>query len=151
VETTWDGLPVSREAPFAVCVVVWRFGRRGREFLVLHRLAPGGRDYEGDWAWTPPSGARLPGEEPAARRGASCGRRRGSFCRSRRSPLRRPKRSPSTWPSAPPGDGVVLDAEHDRFEWLALDDALVRCQPEVVGRGLASAAVWLEARETTEP
>ena len=70
LERTWDGLPVAREPPYASCVVVWRAGGGGRELLVLHRLAPGGPGYEGDWAWTPPSGARQPGETPgdAARR-----------------------------------------------------------------------------------
>ncbi|MBA3330077.1 MAG: hypothetical protein H0T39_04240, partial [Actinobacteria bacterium] len=62
METTWDGLPVARERPYACCVVVWREGERGREFLLLHRMAPGGAGFEGDWAWTPPSGARQPGE-----------------------------------------------------------------------------------------
>jgi 8-oxo-dGTP pyrophosphatase MutT (NUDIX family) len=63
--TTWDGLPASPEPPYAACVVVWRWAPPGApEFLVLHRLAPGGPGFEGDWAWTPPSGARLPGEPP---------------------------------------------------------------------------------------
>jgi len=33
----------------------------GWEYLPLHR-AHRGAGYAGDWAWTPPSGARLPGE-----------------------------------------------------------------------------------------
>ena len=33
------------------------------EFLLLHRVAPGGPDYEGEWAWTPPAGARQPRED----------------------------------------------------------------------------------------
>lgn len=64
METTWDGLPVAPERPFACAIVVWRAVGGRREFLLLHRLAPGGPGFEGEWAWTPPSGARQPGEEP---------------------------------------------------------------------------------------
>ena len=41
METTWDGLPVARERPYACAVVVWREIDGRREFLLLHRLAPG--------------------------------------------------------------------------------------------------------------
>jgi 8-oxo-dGTP pyrophosphatase MutT (NUDIX family) len=146
VETTWDGLPVAPEPPFAACVVVWREGVDGREFLVLHRLAPGGAGYEGEWAWTPPAGARQPGEEAdeAARRelyeetglalglvpapGASATEEVALYVAQ-----------------ASPGDEIRLDPEHDRFEWLPLDAALDRCLPLVVAQGLANAAAWLDA------
>ena len=146
MRTTWDGLPVAPEPPFAVSVVVWREGVRGPEFLLLHRLAPGGPGYEGDWACTPPSGARLPGEEPddAARRevyeetgltleivsahGATATEDVALYVAQ-----------------AALGDVIVLDAEHDRFEWLSLDDALEWCLPAVVAQGLANAAAWLDA------
>jgi len=49
METTWDGLPVAREAPYACCVVVWRAEAVELEFLVLHR-AHFGPDFAGDWA-----------------------------------------------------------------------------------------------------
>lgn len=42
METTWDGLPAAGERPSACCVVVWREGGTDREFLVLHRVVPGG-------------------------------------------------------------------------------------------------------------
>ena len=45
---------------------------------------------------------------------------------------------------AAPGDEIRLDAEHDRFEWLPLEDALDRCVPPVVADGLANAAAWLD-------
>ena len=60
-ETTWDGLPISPEAPFGASIIVYRSGPQGIEFLLLHR-AHQGPDYEGDWAWTPPAGARWPNE-----------------------------------------------------------------------------------------
>ncbi|MGH2371606.1 MAG: NUDIX domain-containing protein, partial [Chloroflexota bacterium] len=59
--TTWDGLPISDEVPHGATVVVFRRLTGGTEFLLLHR-AHNGPAYEGDWAWTPPSGARFPGE-----------------------------------------------------------------------------------------
>ena len=58
--TTWDGLPVSEEKPYGITAVVFR-RVCGTEVLMLHR-AHRGSDYEGEWAWTPPAGARLPGE-----------------------------------------------------------------------------------------
>ncbi len=59
--TTWDGKPISPEPPFGASVVVYRRGAAGVEFLILHR-AHSGPEFDGDWAWTPPSGARLPHE-----------------------------------------------------------------------------------------
>jgi integrase len=50
MDVTWDGLPVAPEHPTAVAIVTWRRGESGTEFLLLHRLAPGGPEYEGDWA-----------------------------------------------------------------------------------------------------
>ena len=50
---------------------------------------------------------------------------------------------------AAPGEAIVLDVEHDGFEWLSLDDALERCLPAVVAEGLANAAAWLDARRTS--
>lgn len=58
--TTWDGKPVAENPPHGVMVVCWR-GSPASELLILHR-AHNGADYEGDWAWTPPSGARAPSE-----------------------------------------------------------------------------------------
>jgi 8-oxo-dGTP pyrophosphatase MutT (NUDIX family) len=145
VETTWDGLPVAAEPPFAACVVVWREVAGGREFLVLHRLAPGGADYEGEWAWTPPSGARLPGEEPdeAARR--ELYEETGLALELVPAPADRATEDVALYVAqAAPGDEIRLDAEHDRFEWLPLEDALDRCVPPVVADGLANAAAWLD-------
>ena len=145
--TTWDGLPVAPEPPYACAVVVWRDVPSGREFLLLHRHAPGGADYEGEWSWTPPSGARQPGEEPDAAAARELAEEIG---------LRLPL-TPLTGASAtedvalyvaeaPPRAEVVLDDEHDRFLWLPLDEALPKCLPRVVASGLANAAAWLDAR-----
>jgi hypothetical protein len=37
---------------------------------------------------------------------------------------------------APHDAVVVIDAEHDHFAWVALDEAVRRCLPAVVGEGL---------------
>ena len=153
METTWDGLPVAREPPFAVCIVVWREVAVGREFLVLHRLAPGGADYEGEWAWTPPSGARWPGEEPdeAARR--ELHEETGLELEPVAARAARATEDAALYVAqAATGDENRLDAEHDRFEWLPLEDALARCLPPVVAQELANAAAWLDAtRGSQEP
>jgi 8-oxo-dGTP pyrophosphatase MutT (NUDIX family) len=116
MDVTWDGLPVAQNRPYACCVVVWREGERGREFLVLHRLAPGGAGYEGEWAWTPPSGARLPGESPdeAARR--ELREETGLSLPLTPAPEAAPSEDVALYVAqAPTHAEVVLDAEHDRF------------------------------------
>jgi 8-oxo-dGTP pyrophosphatase MutT (NUDIX family) len=64
--TTWDGEPVSRERPHGVTVVVASCAPDGWRFLLLHRAHHGGPAREGDWAWTPPSGSRRPGDDLSA-------------------------------------------------------------------------------------
>jgi 8-oxo-dGTP pyrophosphatase MutT (NUDIX family) len=141
METTWDGLPVARERPYACCVVVWRDGAAGREFLVLHR-AHFGPDFAGDWAWTPPSGARQPDEDVRAAAARELCEETG---------LELPfvqVESPAPevayfLAEAPPGAEVVLDAEHDAHRWLPLEAAAELCLPGVVADGLRRAAAAL--------
>src|SRR5438552_14246756 len=122
MEETWDGVPVAREAPFACCVVVWRRGvGGGREFLVLHR-AHAWLDRDGDWAWTPPSGARQPGEEPDAAAERELREETGlDLPISRIEPLTNDVALYLV--EAPASAEVALDAEHDAFRWLPLDEA----------------------------
>ena len=61
---TYDGLPVSREPPHGATVLVLSRGPTEWRYLVLHR-AHRGLDLDGDWAWTPPAGARFPNENIA--------------------------------------------------------------------------------------
>src|ERR1700734_4096021 len=63
--TTWDGEPISREPPHGATIVVASRAPEGWRYVLLHR-AHHGPDYAGDWAWTPPSGSRKPGEALAA-------------------------------------------------------------------------------------
>ncbi len=144
-ETTWDGLPVAREPPRACCVVVWREGERGREFLVLHRLAPGGAGYEGNWAWTPPSGARLPGETPEAAASRELREETGLLLRLTALPEAAPSGDVALFVAqTPPDADVVLDDEHDEFMWLPLEEAGARCLPVEVADGLMNASAWLD-------
>ncbi|HEY3549647.1 MAG TPA: NUDIX domain-containing protein [Gaiellaceae bacterium] len=137
MEKTWDGLPVAPERPFASCVVVWRGGRE-REFLVLHR-AHFGPDFAGDWAWTPPSGARQPGESPDEAAARELREETGLEL-----PLRRidsPNPDLALYVAEAPCDAeVVLDAEHDAHRWLSLEAAAELCLPETVADGLRAAA-----------
>jgi len=149
METTWDGLPVARERPYACSVVVWREVEGRREFLLLHRLAPGGASFEGDWAWTPPSGARQPGEAADAAAMRELKEEIGLVLPL--TPLLEATASEDVAlyaAQAPPQAEVVLDDEHDRFVWLTLEEALPKCLPPVVAQGLANAAAWIEAQRS---
>ena len=131
--TTWDGLPVAGEPPYGASVLVWQPDGDTVEWLLLHR-AHHGRAYEGDWAWGPPSGARLPGE-----RLEQCARRElleeaGIVAE----PISTPCGS-AEWPlfavrvDAP---AVVLSPEHDAWEWLPTGAACDRCLPAAVADGI---------------
>ncbi len=139
---TWDGQPISPEPPYGAAVVVYRAGAVGLEFLILHR-SHGGADHEGDWAWTPPSGARRPGE-PVER----CATRELAEETGLRLPLRPAPVAPEDWAvflaQAPVGVEVRLDAEHDRFAWVSGADAVARCQPERVSAPLGEIVRALE-------
>jgi 8-oxo-dGTP pyrophosphatase MutT (NUDIX family) len=122
---------------------VWRRAGDGREFLILHRRAPGGVEFEGDWAWTPPSGARQPAEEAtaAARREL---REETGLTLSVATVPRSPSDDVARFVAEAPRDAeIVLDDEHDRFLWLRLDEAVGRCRPAQVGAGMMQAAASL--------
>jgi 8-oxo-dGTP pyrophosphatase MutT (NUDIX family) len=141
---TSDGRPVSREPPYGASVLVWRRAQAGREWLVLHR-AHEGPGYEGDWAWGPPSGARLPGEsvEACARRelreetglelepvGTACGSEDWALFEA----------------EVPRGSVVTLSPEHDAYLWLPLEEAAARCRPLRVNAGLRAVAAEVARR-----
>jgi 8-oxo-dGTP pyrophosphatase MutT (NUDIX family) len=140
VETTWDGLPVARERPYASCAVVWRGGAAAREFLVLHR-AHFGPDFAGDWAWTPPSGARQPGEDPETAAARELHEETGLEL-----PLTRvesPNPDVALYVAEAPREAdIPLDSEHDAHRWLPIE-APELCLPATVADGLRAAATVL--------
>lgn len=134
--TTWDGLPVSQEPPYGCTVVVFRRMGDDLELLMLHRKH-NGAEYEGDWAWTAPSGARLPGESVDA-----CARRELAEETGLALPIHRGVACGGPdwcvhWAEALHDAMIVPDIEHDRYEWLPPDEALRRALPERVRNDLA--------------
>ena len=127
---TYDGQPVAEDDPRATTVVVRRPGTTGWEYLVLHR-AHEGPDYAGDWAWTAPAGARLPGEpmEPAALRELA---EESGIVDVAIWAVDLSSECAVFAAEVEPDQEVVLDAEHDRYEWLPVDEAVARMLPASV-------------------
>ena len=131
MESTWDGVPIADDDPRFVTIVVWRRGAAGREYLLLHRAHEGPHS-AGDWAWTNPAGARQPGEDPleAARREL----REEAGLELDLRPLDHDRGELGLFVAEAPADAeVVLDHEHDAFEWADVDEARRRCLPAMVG------------------
>ncbi|HZD56944.1 MAG TPA: NUDIX domain-containing protein [Anaerolineales bacterium] len=141
--TTWDGKAVASEPPHGASIIVYRKSGQGHEFLILHR-GQQGPDFSGDWAWTPPSGARYPGEsiEECARREL---REETGFSL----PMRRTELGSLEWviymAECPPSAQVDLSEEHDRYEWLPAAEAVARCRPRVAGNSIEAVAGKLAA------
>ncbi|HEY1919732.1 MAG TPA: GNAT family N-acetyltransferase [Streptosporangiaceae bacterium] len=144
LDHTWDGLPVAPDNPRGAMVVVRRAdGHDGVEYLMLHR-AHRGPDYEGDWAWTPPSGARLPGEPVLTGVWRELAEEAGLGPADLSPAGLVPVDLSAGWALTAAEIGadtaVRLDAEHDMFTWLPLPDALARCQPSAPADNLRSGA-----------
>ena len=142
---TWrtaDGHPVTVEPPYGAAVLVWREAAPERHWLVLHR-AHRGPAYEGEWAWGPPSGARLPGESLDA-----CARRELREEAGLELDCVPTELGTGEWAvyvaEAPADAAVVLSPEHDGHRWLPLDDAVARCLPAHVGESLRAAAALVD-------
>jgi len=128
---------VAGEKPYGCSVVVWRNSERGREYLILHRRTPRGPGYEGDWAWTPPSGGRGRGEDPHASAARELREETGLELAI----------APATvgddqWAvyvgEAPPNAKIVLNEEHDRFRWVSAEEAERLCLPAMVGESISA-------------
>jgi 8-oxo-dGTP pyrophosphatase MutT (NUDIX family) len=152
--TTWDGMPVSQEAPRGATIVVFRRHPDGPELLMLHR-AHRGADYDGDWAWTPPAGARFPGEPIAA-----CAWRELLEETGLELDLELTDCGTKDWwvylTEAPEDASVMLDREHDQYAWLPCRTALARCRPRRASEPLEAAVRRIERacsriRNETDP
>jgi aminoglycoside 6'-N-acetyltransferase len=112
--------------PTASGVVVRRPAGSGWEYLVLHRAHEGP---DGDWAWTVPTGRRRPTEPVLAGARRELAEETGID-------------DGEPWAvdlagwwaiwavTVPPDVGIdLVDAEHDRFEWLPAERAAERIKP----------------------
>lgn len=142
---TWDGEPVSKEPPHGAAIVVFRRAGSEPEFLLLHR-GHEGPDYEGDWAWGPPSGARCPGEPIDV-----CAVRELLEETGLKLPISRVELDSPDWfvyvAEVEPDAEVLLSPEHDRFIWGSIDE-FARCvAPQEVCRQCLAAARTVESRD----
>jgi 8-oxo-dGTP pyrophosphatase MutT (NUDIX family) len=136
--TTWDGEPISREPPHGATIVVASRAPGGWRYVLLHR-AHRGPAWEGDWAWTPPSGSRKPGEEVAA-----CAARELREETGLRAAPRPVAVDGVDWAvfslEIPWGTAIAVDhTEHDRFEWAGFTEAHRRCQPAALAASFITA------------
>ncbi|HEY1487993.1 MAG TPA: GNAT family N-acetyltransferase [Micromonosporaceae bacterium] len=131
-ETTWDGLPITPEWPMGATIVI---RRTDGTVLLLHRAA-NGVDFEGDWAWTSPAGARQPGEAMLVATARELYEEAG---------LSGIELTPvdltGSWglfTAEVAADAAVTlhDHEHDRYEWVRPSDAYERVRPLVVCSGI---------------
>jgi RimJ/RimL family protein N-acetyltransferase len=152
-EKTWDGLEVAAEDPRGSTVVVRRPAVGGFEYLLLHR-AQRGADFDGDWAWTAPAGARQPGEVVYAAALRELAEEAG-ITGVEPLPVDLSRRQPwdgaGTWAvfvvDVPAETRVdLVDPEHDRYQWLTADEAAARVLPSWVAERTFGPAVRQPAR-----
>jgi 8-oxo-dGTP pyrophosphatase MutT (NUDIX family)/RimJ/RimL family protein N-acetyltransferase len=130
-DRTWDGVAVAPDNPRGCTVVVRRPEAHGFEYLLLHRRSRGA-EYEGDWAWTSPAGARQPGEAILSAALRELAEEAGIL-------------GAELWPVDLSGDWAVfavdvpagttielVDPEHDRYEWVPFETARSRVLPSAV-------------------
>ncbi|MCW2912717.1 MAG: hypothetical protein JWN52_785 [Actinomycetia bacterium] len=135
MKTTYDGEPISPDPPYGAMIVVTTLAPEGRRFLILHR-AHDGPDYEGDWAWTPPSGCRKPGEPVE-----DCAARELLEETGLQAIPQPVVTEDVDWTvfllDVPPSTQIIGDGiEHDRFEWVDFTETHERCRPDVVQANL---------------
>jgi len=128
------------EAPFGAAVVVYRRAP-AIEVLVLHRT---GAATKGDWAWTPPGGARFPAE-PVEQCAARELHEEVGLDLEPRAVTALDEAGWAVYAvEVAAQTSVALDEEHDRFEWVCPGEAIARCTPRVVGATIAAAVAAVE-------
>lgn len=129
-KTTWDGKSVSSEPPFGVSIIVYRITISGLEFLILHR-AHKGANFNGDWAWTPPAGARFPKEDIKI-----CALRELKEETGLELKIQKTSFGTEDWvvfmAKAHEDSQVIIDSEHDHFRWMDISKAKGHCHPKSV-------------------
>ncbi len=142
---TADGEPIATTPPYGAAVVVHRRTGERWEYLTLHR-AHHGPDFDGEWAWGPPSGARFPGED--ADRCAARELFEETGLRLAPQPVETDSRDWLVYcTEADPNAQMRLSPEHDRFAWLPLGRAVAVVTPERVRAQIASVASLVESRD----
>jgi 8-oxo-dGTP pyrophosphatase MutT (NUDIX family) len=136
--TTWDGEPIARDRPHGAMIVVASQAPEGWRYVLLHR-AHHGPDWDGDWAWTPPSGSRKPGEDVTA-----CAIRELQEETGLHGSPRPVITGDVGWAvfalEIPWGTAVRADGtEHDRLEWVTYAEVCRRCRPAAIIEGFTAA------------
>lgn len=136
-----DDRIMAGDPPFGATVVVYRRTPE-LQVLVLHR-AGNGPGYEGDWAWTPPAGARFPAEPIEDCAARELHEEAGLDLRAQRVEGRGDQKRVLYAVEVAENVAIRLDAEHDRYEWVPADDAIGRCRPAAVSEGVAQVVTVL--------
>ena len=134
---------MTTDTVIGAAVIVYRGNDEDLEFLILHR-AHSGPDFEGDWAWGPPSGHRQEQEDAI-----ECAERElfeeTKLVLDLRETDLGPERFKVYVARASDKDIVVLSDEHDCYEWADLKTVLSRCKPERVASNFEQVAIEVRA------
>lgn len=141
---TWDGNPISGDPPHGATIVIYRLAGESAEYLILHRSHTG-QDDTGAWVWTPPSGARYPGEQIE-----DCARRELKEETGLVLDLICIDRNNEDWlvfaARLETDVQIRLSNEHDRYRWVLYEEALEACRPDQVAEAFVRTAQALKLR-----
>ncbi|CAG7915103.1 hypothetical protein SSCS72_02924 [Mammaliicoccus sciuri] len=130
IKKTWDGLDVSEEPPYGAVIIIYKIVNGKILYLVLHR-AHKGENYEGRWAWGPPSGARFPSENIYTCMARELYEETGLIVNHKE--LDNKGRDWYIFYGEVPNEtNIKLSLEHNKYNWLDFEDAIDICSPEVV-------------------